>query len=273
MLPNRIIRILNFFDIFGYNSGTSKLTKNRRVAHFICFVHILLVFVFAWCKVRLILKLIHAMRWVEFFNQMLKYSAALYTFWLVIFDAIFQQRSHRHFWKILQMINAHFAPQNTVNIVPYMRKFVVFFSITISSILIFYFSTKAHNRTIDVRAPVFMNFIILIRLCQLRVFYYVFCVEMVDCQLKMIKNKLKSVKSQMNFSSTMRDFHWIRGYFHCVYEMATHLNEMFGWSHVAAVSFCFYLLLSDLNWFYFYTHYSELTLLNLLSKLKMLSTK
>lgn len=212
-------------------------------------------------------------KFIKAFYHFFFFFRLQYTYWLIIFDAIFHQHSHRHFWKVLQMINTCFAPQNTVNIVPYIRKFVSFFSITISSILIIYLSTQAHNRTIDVRAPVFLNFIILIRLCQLRVFYYVFCVEMVNCQLKMIKHKLKSLKNQMNFSSTKRDYHWIRGYFHCVYEMVTHLNEIFGWSHVAAVSFCFYLFLSDLNWFYFYTHYSDLSLLNLLCKLENRNTK
>lgn len=42
MLPIQIVFLLNVFDVFGYNSGSSKLTEHRKITYFIYFVHILI---------------------------------------------------------------------------------------------------------------------------------------------------------------------------------------------------------------------------------------
>lgn len=51
-------------------------------------------------------------------------------------------------------------------------------------------------------------------------------------------------------SDRLQQLKWIRQYFHNVCCMTKCMNEMFGWSHIAAILFCYYFLLTDLTWCY-----------------------
>lgn len=43
---------------------------------------------------------------------------------------------------------------------------------------------------------------------------------------------------------------WLRDYYQIVHEMTETLNQIFGWSHLHAVLFCFYYILTSINWAY-----------------------
>lgn len=122
----------------------------------------------------------------------------------------------------------------------------------------------------------FVAYTLLYEICQLRVFYYLFCLEVVNFQLKMIDNEVETMQNALNFTSKKSTSYlirisetsifysfesqrlkWIREYFFRIYEMINLLNETFGWSQVAAISFCFHLLLTEIAWGYI--HYMEMS--------------
>lgn len=115
-------------------------------------------------------------------------------------------------------------------------------------------------------------YLALIIICQLRVFYYVFCLEILNWQFQMIQHELIIMKQRSpnivdivggasnsvlqsrahkanNFFDLNR-MKWVNEYYGCIVEMTKLLNIIFGWSQFASILFKFYSLLTDLNWCY-----------------------
>lgn len=82
--------------------------------------------------------------------------------------------------------------------------------------------------------------------------------------MKIIEHELKQNKSHMRFWLESNGFRRIRSYYSNVYEMTNCLNKMFGLSQVTGVCFCFYIILTDLNWLL--TYFDELFLVFAISK-------
>lgn len=249
MLPQQIVRILNFFDIFGLNSGSSDLTINLKVAYFIHFVHILIAFLCVlfqfWMSIIYFRSEFIGLKITLF----LQYISALYAYWLIIFESLLHHRVHKHFWQIFQRINEHFHSQVGFYFKIYATTFFEFFIVTIALVIASFVENGIE------RLGMVLVFLFLIKVCQLKVFYYIFCVKIVTEQLEIIEIEVTELKNILNrrFDENVLQinrFVWIRKYFECVYEMTECLNKVFGWSQVAAILFCYYLLLTDLAWSY-----------------------
>lgn len=251
MSQKRITLILSFFDAFGYNSGSSNLTEHWRALTSIHCVHIVLACFFSFYQIPLMFYLQLHLQWVQVLNQMMQYSAALYPYWLILMDSMLKKEKHAQFWKIHQEIHQMYCNQNCIRFRCFMLKFVVYHSIT----LIFAISFSKYYGSMDEHVLIY---IVLMKLCQMRVFYYMFCVELIHFQLESILNALKMQRIKLNASASQsHQFKWIRGYYQRVFEMTAALNEVFGVSNVATVSFCFYEFLSDMNWLYTYARGSN----------------
>lgn len=270
MLPNRIVNILNFFDICCYDTGSSKLSKNRKIIHFIYFVHILLAIVLTFFGFHLLVEYYPLLGLSEAFSELLQYSTPLFTYWLIIMDSILYRKSHQHFWKCFERIHDQFNCRINFNFRGYFIKFVEFFSVSILIVAIRAVINEFFEFHID------FAYAIIFKVVQLRMFYYLFCLEIVHSQLNAIENELKSIERIQNRLDNNRQWYLLctvesdgyhlfalrrlkrlREHVYCVYQMIDILNTMFGWSHVTAILFCFYLLLTDFNWFYI--HYNQFT--------------
>lgn len=199
----------------------------------------------------------------------IQYSASLYTYWLIILDSLLHRRAHQQFWEVLHQIDEHFSCQPKRVIHSYMLKFGVYIIKTISIMVIRLFVSSFVNFTVD------FAYICLFIVCEIRMFYYLFCLEVLHYQMKMVESEVEIMMKILNLANIRRNqslsmdvisacysfetqrLKWIRGYFHCVYKMMYLLNEIFGWSHVAGISFCFYYILTETNWFYI--HFSEIS--------------
>lgn len=93
----------------------------------------------------------------------------------------------------------------------------------------------------------------------MRVFYYIFYVQLIRHELSLIVDMTKETmdiacdetKQTPKIDRIVCNrIKLIRNKFDLVYEMSDHINEVFGWSHFANVLYCFLLLVTDLNWFY-----------------------
>lgn len=244
MLPVRMERMLTFFDVFGYKSGSSQLSHRRQIANSIYCVHFLIAIFFSISIFYLTYEGPFT-TFIENVNNRFQYLTALFTYWFIIFDSIIRSQNHRQFWTILQKIDQLFYSQNNLRFRVYLIKFIQYMLTTFLAVFMAITSSEPSSlRWILIS-------VFLVKQCQIRIFYYIFCVEVLYLQLCAIENELQ----KMNQLSKLTDsnvhsfrFQWIRGYYNCICKMTCLLYEIFDWSHVAAVSFCFFLLLTEMNW-------------------------
>lgn len=258
MLPKQIKCILNLFDAFGYNSGSSHLSSKPKVIEFIKYLHISLAILFTLCQINIVIQHSPLMRWIEFFNTMLQLSITSFTYVFIILDTLLQQQKHQQFWKTFQLVDEYFTCQNNFNFKCYIWRCIEYFAVTIVFMVIIFGTTSRISIEI-----VLILYMIMIKVCNLRVFYYIFCVEILNFQIKTVDSEYKLITSPRgNTSIYWHRLTWIRWHHQCIFEMSQLLNEVFGFSNVATISFCFYFLLSNVNWYY--TNSNELSIIHVL---------
>lgn len=263
MLPNEFIIILNLFDAFGCtNSGSSKLSTNRQYSFCVCFVHCSMAIILTWFGFFMITEYFPLLSPIEVLNECLQYINALVTYWLIILESFQKRKVHKHFWNVFEQIDWFFCHQSTVNLRSYRKKLISFFGFHFLLILFTLTDPLTQSTQVDLAyEAVFM-------MCEFRIFYYLFCLEIVNHQLNRIESELQTMELVWNFTRKftrfpfideiyepanypfeLQRFKWVRDYFHHIYEMVSSLNTFFGWSHIAVVSFCFTYILTTWNWF------------------------
>lgn len=149
MLPKQVVNILNVFDAFGFNSGTSDLSKNLVFIYIVYAIHLLMALVLTLFEFRLMTEYYPLLGLTEAISESLQYSAALNTYWLIILDSILHRKSHQCFWQVLQQIDKYFSCQPNSVIQSYMLKFCVYFMKTISIMVIRLFISSFVDFTVD----------------------------------------------------------------------------------------------------------------------------
>lgn len=238
MLPKRIEQFLIFFDVFGFNSGASKLSKCRGIFYCIEFVHILIATFFTLTKFKFLIGLYSLNGAIPTVNELLQYSAGLYPYWLIIVDSICGQSSHKQFWKLFQQIDRQFCSQSNLCFRIYLVKMIEFFAATTL--------ISAIGMMDLIKKCIVYSYIFLAKFSNIRIFYYLFCLKMINFQLKHIEEELENMHKS-NVADCQR-LKWIREYVSLVHEMTYHLNNTFGWSNAAVILCCFYYVLVGLNW-------------------------
>lgn len=262
MIPTQILRMLNLFDLNGYNSGCSKLSKNKRYAYAIYVVHISVAAFLSMYIFHMATKYFARLKLSEAISECLQFTAALYTYWLIIFDSILHCQTHERFWSTLQLIDKNFCTQTKMTLRNYFAKLIIYLIKTIITVVVRLMGNSFASFDID--APYVIIFII----CDVRMFYYLFCLEIVHFQLEMIETESEKLKTTVErkiiesrrcrrsevrnaiASTKFQQMKWMREYLHCVHEMVCLANQIFGWSNVAAISLCFCLLLTEIHWYY-----------------------
>lgn len=252
MLPD-LVTMLMFYDLCGYNSGWSRFTKDRKIALLICCIHVFMAACYLLYMFRLRVVYYSALRLVEAISECLQYTAALNAYLFILLDSFLQQQVHSRFWKVLERINERFPSRLNCTLRSYMAKIFVFLIKTV-----IYLPMRLMDSWVSILTD--FSYVSIFALCEIRMFYYLLCLEVVYFQLKKIELESKSINeiSRQNIIGGNKESHQfelqqlknIRQYFHCVHEMICLLNKIFGWSNVAAISFCFHYLLTELHWYY-----------------------
>lgn len=260
MLPKRIECFLKVFDAFGFNTQATSLSNGQKLSHSINWTHILIAVLLIINEVIFFSSFYYYYGLYETLNEIVECSASLCGYWLIIFDSLLYRRAHRRFWMIFQRINKPIHRHSNVIPRSYVIKIVEFYT---ANILISCISWQT------LPGSSFLSYVIYIfpiKICQLRLFYYVFCLEIVLYEMKMLQNEIKHMDNianccsnadRMDPSSSFESHRikWARKY-DSIEEMVNLLNEIFGFSQVGTVLFCFYVQFTDLN--YFYIHFDEL---------------
>lgn len=249
MLPSQIDLFLIFFDLCGFNSGTSRLFYTEKPIHFVRIVHLLLAILVGISLFLFYYRFLLTFKFMDTVNELVEALGSIFTYCLIILDAQFKHRTNKHFYEISEICN-----RNQLNITfgSYIAKMVVFFVMTVLATAI---RSYLYNFWDLISV---LGYLTLVKICQIRVLYYLFCLEVIHFQLenieqelKIMKKVLRDVNSEIHSldSFVAHRFKRIRSYFHCVYNMANDLNETFGWSQVAIIQFCFFCLFTDVNYF------------------------
>lgn len=258
MLPNKVSCFLTFFDIFGYSSGASNLSKSSKIGCSILLVHIFLLTLCATYKSQLLFYFIVAFRPIEVVNGIFEYSCALYTYFFIVMDSLFYRNEHKLFWRIvgeLSESHVHYQNQNYRSLT---TKIVLHWCTSITWITL---SCLTTSRNLQMYTMLFF-FVFLIIMCEMRIFYFIFCIDVMCNQLKGINEKIKSYSTETTIK--LKKFKEYRICYNSVYEMKNYLNKIFNLSQLVIISFCFYILLTDFNWVY--SHYKEFDMMNGLCK-------
>lgn len=255
----RIAFILNIFDAIGYNTGSSKLSKIRFAGVLIILIQISLSILFILCQIYVTSLCMAELRPIEYINEILQYFVTLCTYLFIVMDSFCQRQKHRKFWKTIQQIDEHLTHENTIKFKCYIFKCTTFYGYACLYIVI-----GAFVRDDKFDGSLFIYYLI-IKLCQTRVFYYVFCVEVLTSQFEMISNRLKLINNSSNDKVYAQQLSSARWHYEHIFELSTLLNDVFGWSQVALVSFSFYFLLAELNWIC--VHFDQLLIQKELSRI------
>lgn len=244
------MQILKFVDICGgYNLGLSKLSKYQNMINL---VHISLVLFLMWYLSRLMEFYYSKMLLLEAISECIQYLIALCTYGLIIIDSIFYHREHYDFWTTVQQIDRCYHSQTNINFDSFKVKLGIYLLKSIFIFLLRLYIQPYASFQID------FSYLYLFTMCEVRMFYYIFCLEILHFQLNVIDKELHEIIEgcQESKKSSKFPFKWFRGYFHNIHQIIYRLNQIFSWSHVSGISFCFFYLLTEIHWYYI--HYSNM---------------
>lgn len=253
------MQLLIFFDAFGFNSGASKLSSNKITCSIYLF-HVLSAILFTISSRKFIYMYAYDSSFsaVEAVNSAVQYCAPLFTYWLVIFEAHLQRHSHKRFWEISQQIEygVYGVTHYSYTLLSFKCKLIEFCVLPKLFIIIHYYIIEYFDL-------LSLAYIYLAKFCQIRVFYFMYCLEIVQMHLEHLEHKIENLQNiliQTHFtpletnvkilseSVNSNSFRRIREIYNDVFELASLLNKVFGWSQASAVLFCFYFLMTDLNY-------------------------
>lgn len=251
MLPKQIVRFLKFFDICGFNIQSTNPCNGQKFNDLITGVHILIVISFTIYDLFYIYEFYNSAGLVETINELMELFAIICPYVLIIFDSVYHSHAQKRFWTVLQQLNENFCCSS--NLIPrsYITKLIEFFSakLILDFITLIY---NGFNAYVDQEQTylIYLTYMVPVKICQIRIFYYIFCLEAVLFHMKHFH--LNQIEKKWNRNL---DF---------IHELIQLVNEIFGVSHVITVLICFFILFTDIN--YVHIHFHNLSATKLIPK-------
>lgn len=243
MYSHRLVSLLKFYDFCGFNTQYSTSAKYHRQSRIIFSVHIFIAFAL-FLSIFYILSIFKSsLKPLEALSEISVYSICLITYCSILIESYIHQKNQRHFWQLYENINRD--KQTIIKLRFHLGKILIYFLSNLSNVIGFILEG-------NFEIIVFIVYFYLSNVGHLRIFYYSFCLELIECQLKAIKIEM------IDQNRTKIDgLKWTRNVYRIIYEMSEEMNETFDWLHSFVVMFCFHYILNDLNWAYL--HFYELS--------------
>lgn len=189
MLPNRVIHILKVFNFFGYNSDATRVSKRRRILHIINLACISLAIFLCLFFFHLSNKYFSLLLLTEKVTEITQYMSTTFTFWLIILESFVCRRIHHEFWTLLRTIDACYKNQESLHFRWYLAKIIVYLLKTIFMLITRVLLQPYSSWEVDLVYKILFN------ICEIRMFNYLFCLEILHFQLKMIEEELKKAST------------------------------------------------------------------------------
>lgn len=183
--------------------------------------------------------------------------SALVTYWTIIIESYAQRKIQEQFWHIFKQIDTRFHRHKNLLMKSYFLKFFEFLVVfSIIQVALDNYFTMFHNHIVCY----LFAYVVLVKMYQFRVFYYLFYIEIINSELKVIEKGIKFIskisRSYCPWLSSdkypVNSVKCLREYFRLIYELSVCINSVFGLSQFATILCCFYFVLTDLNWAYSY---------------------
>lgn len=259
MFNKPILILLKIFDGWGFCTERPSDPKCRRKTVQIFILHILLAVTVTVSIIDFVLYTFSSNGNLHnVVNNSLHYSTALVTYWSILIESYTQRQMQRKFWEAITCIDEEFHDHTRFTLSSYLFRLIelfTIFSIIQMGIAGYFVSYTTYYPVV----PYLLAYNIMIKMYQLRIFYYLFYVELINFELKAIEHEIKNTstnsrsdyrRSPESMISPIKSIKWIRKYYCLVHLLNVCLNSIFGWSNFTTILCSFYLLLTDLNWAY-----------------------
>lgn len=258
MYPTWMNRLFFYFDVWGFCTQFKEKQSKFNLIVFI--LHIILA---SWATINIVLYMIRpGDDEIARINDYLKFSVLFVVYWLSLIELYSKQNVQRMFWQHVFSIDQHFCSHQQYKLTNYLKKLKIYF-IIVAMAYVAYLYRLIHNS--GTKFVVFwLSFSFMVLFFKTRSFYYIFYLEFIRNELKIIDHEVAALLNDCNvvkFKNLHRKnrfamkfyysrFKWIRQYYGLVYDLYGTVNTVFGWSNVVAILFTFHLILMDINWFF-----------------------
>lgn len=242
MFPKWLSNVQKYFMIWGFCT-TSSVSYNYKLLNISIFLlHLILC---TWCSfncLKSFIRLRIVINFLDAFNFLVFYVNCCAAYWFIIFDFFTKRQVPHTFWANLQRINKE--PKLTRQRNSW-RCFIVSIKLlSIINILVWLIVLVADDLS---NFNDKIMFLILICVVDHRIFFYLFHLKLIACELQRIHSKLIDPKIK-NYSETQLKS--IRKSYKLVYEMSANLNVIFGISQLTLIMLNFQSYVTFINFIY-----------------------
>lgn len=262
MYPKWIFYFSRYFDLLGFCTGVSaKSLQHPKSVHFIFMFHIVQITILTVQAIEFLTRAgSSGNNKLGTINDDLKNITTLLIYWSSIFELYLKRDTQKEFWRRFNEIDEHYCSHRRF----FLRDFVfhtLFRILIIAAVLTEYSVRVVFTKYFNVIFVEFwIVFIVLTMFSLNRLFYYLFYIELILYELKMIEREVNEVvrvnrmklKSRLEVHKVKKfhrmRFEWIRQYYQLMWEMTLYVNEVFAWSNLPTILLPFQYILGDANW-------------------------
>lgn len=186
-------------------------------------------------------------------NQLTQYAFDLVAYLTIVIDSFQQRKIVQRFWIIYGRIlrqNTFLQYQIQLNYIFKFFEYFIVFNVSFFYVLAQVFQNFGSFKV--EKYPIFWAYLLQIEICNIRLFYYLFFLELNRIDLKTIEHKLKenheSFEVQMNIDTILK---WTQEYYQQIHDMSECVNSTFGWSNLMTIESIFLFVLTELNYSYY----------------------
>lgn len=244
MLPNYIMWIIKYFDCIGFFTECKSSIFWRRLRYAIS-LPLLIHFTIARND---ILQYISDLTVIETINGSLQCFGALFIYYLVFLESFFTRHLQREFWQKV-------ATSDCCSLGEWKSWESFVYKFWSHLMLLIVYGVMMVLR-VNLNVVFIIGTIVAIkRISQLRIFYYLLNLEIIRNNLKAIQLYAgEALKRRLQDDLLRGNLKAIRRAYLNTHDLVNCNNGIFGFSQFILVSYCFFLLLTDCNWFYIYIH-------------------
>lgn len=256
MFPKYIFGLLYFFNLWGLCTELSGLRMSHHRYHkwtvFILGANIMYL-CFAIGSIFHYFEEAHeSSNLLNITNDVIKFVGATVGQLIVIIESYCKRNVQQKLWKIICELRSNFEFRDRdIRFGWYLAKFGEFFG------AVFFIEYMQFSKWDFARNIYFLfGYISLVTLQHIRVFHYLFFIQLLNHQLNAVEMEMQSLADDSENGPIARDrLKRIRIRYDLVHVLSDCVNEVFAWSNVTSILNLFLLLAVDLNWSY--SHVTE----------------
>lgn len=246
MFSKSIICMLNLFSACGFHPefNNRPSTKQQLISWLIFLFHIALAICLTLYNIKYFIWLGSKSSKLQTFSGLTEYFYATVTYWIILGESFVQRKNQQKLWKTFHEIDELFTKRNTQKYQMYFIKFIENIALYIITLMLIWMESILSFDT-------FCAITLLLTLCRFRLFFYLFYLELIKCELKTMEYKAGNIL--LRKGCRRNGVKYIRQYYQLVYQLNDCINAIFGWSNLLSLLFGMCFIFTDITWLYFYS--------------------